>query len=136
MSRWNDPGSLRRAGKLQSTRSVRVLAFSAMRSLGKRGPQLQLNVRTQELGSWPYGWNESPLIGLLLLLALAPDEHLAAKCAAACLMAEGGRDNLQRSIPWRDLKNEAALGELHKGCIQSALKTSHRRVPVVVGNTR
>lgn len=50
-------------------------------------------------------------------------------------MAEGGRDNLHRSIPWRDIRNEAALGDLHKGRIQSALELSHRRAPVVVRNT-
>lgn len=109
-----------------------MVALTAMRRVKTQRRQFQLEVPIQELGTWPHRWNESPLIGILLLLALAPDGHLATKCAAACLMADEGRDSLHRSIPWRDIKNEVAVGDLHKGCIQSALETSHRRAPVVV----
>lgn len=112
-----------------------MVAFSAMRSKAVRRRQQQLEVQTQELGSWPQRWNESPLIGIPLLLALAPDGHLAAKCAAACLMAEGGRDNLHRSLPWKEIKDEAALDDLHNGYFQSAVETCHRRAPIVVRDT-
>lgn len=137
ISRRDAPSGSRRAGNFHNAGGARVFAFSAMCALKKaRRRHIQLDVPTEELGSWPYRWNESPLIGIVLLLALAPDGQLAAKCAAACLMAEGGRDNLHRSISWRDIKTEAALGDLHKGCVQSAIEMSHRRAPVVVRDTR
>eukprot|EP00903_Cladosiphon_okamuranus_P016193 g14943.t2 len=132
MSRWDDLSNARRAGQFQNTPAARIVAFSTMRSVKTRRRQHQLEVRTEELGCWSQRWNESPLIGIVLLLALAPDEHLAAKSAAACLMAEGGRDNLDGSIPWREVRREAVLGDLHKGCLESALEVSHRRAPVVV----
>lgn len=131
-ARWKDLSSARRAGNIENARTVRILALSAMRSKALRRRQHRLEIVTQELGNWSQAWNDSPLIGIALLLALAPDEYLAAKCAAACLMAEGGRDNLHRSTQWRDIKRQAALGDLHKGCIQSSLEGSHRRAPVVV----
>lgn len=132
MSRWGRLSCARRAGNVQNACTVRIVALSAIQSRKIRRRQHQLEVPTEELGYWSQRWSESPLVGIVLLLALAPDEHLAAKCAAACLMADGGRDNLQRSTPWRDIKREAALGDLHKGCVQSALGLSHRRAPVMV----
>lgn len=91
-----------------------------------------LHVSIRELGSWSQRWNESPLIGIILLLALAPYGDLATKCAAACLMAEGGRDNLSRSSLWQEFKNESYVGDAQKGQIQLALELSRRWTPIVV----
>jgi len=119
----------RREANISMSPSLRIAAFSATRTRRKRH---QLEVPVEELGLWPQRWNESPLIGIILLLALAPDGALAARCASACLMAEGGRDNLHRSIVWRELKNEVALGDAFIGRIQCALQASRRWTPVVV----
>lgn len=110
---------------------MRITALSALRSQ-RRGRRHLLEVSRQELGSWPQRWNESPLIGIVLLLALAPHGDLATECATACLMAEGGRDNLYRSSVWQEFKNESSLGDAQKGQIQSALELSRRWTPVVV----
>lgn len=101
----------------------------------KRKRRHLLEVSKQELGSWPQRWNESPLIGIILLLALAPCGDLATKCAAACLMAEGGRDNLNHSNVWQQLTSESSLGDAQKGQIQSALDLSRRWTPLVVCTT-
>ncbi len=110
--------------------SLRIAAFSVARAVKKRRHQLEVSI--EELGSWPQRWNESTLIGIILLLALAPDGDLAEKCASVCLMAEGGRDNLHRSIVWRELKKEAAVGDAFMGRVQYALEASRRWTPVVV----
>lgn len=120
----------RREANITISPSLRIAAFSATRAVKKKRHQLEVPV--EELGLWPQRWNESPLIGIILLLALAPDGDLAAKCASVCLMADGGRDNLHRSIVWRELKNEAALGDAFMGRVQYALEASRRWTPVVV----
>lgn len=134
MERWENLNASRRKGNIHSSPGVRVVAFSAMLP-GKKKRRQVLEVLPEELGLWPQRWNESPLIGIVLLLALAPDGQLAAQCAAACLMAEGGRDNLQRSSLWRELKRECALGISQRGRIQPTLANSRPWAPVVVRKT-
>ncbi|CAM9120215.1 unnamed protein product, partial [Ectocarpus sp. 13 AM-2016] len=129
--RWENLNASRRKGNIHSSPAVRVVAFSAMLP-GKKKRRQVLEVPPEELGLWPQRWNESPLIGIVLLLALAPDGQLAAQCAAACLMAEGGRDNLQRSSLWRELKRECAIGISQRGRIQPTLANSRPWAPVVV----
>lgn len=125
---------LRRIGKIQTIGRAGITALSIMRYQKKKRRQ-QLDVSRQELGSWTQRWNESPLIGIILLLALAPHEDLATKCAAACLMAEGGRGNLYRSSLWEELKKEYSLGVRRKGQIQLTLENSRRWTPIVVRQT-
>lgn len=108
-----------------------MVALSAMRLVRTKRRQL-LQVPVGELGLWPQTWNESPLIGIVLLLALAPDGDLASRCASACLMFDGGRDNLQRSSAWREVMKEAVLGDAQKGRIAPVLERSRRGTPIVV----
>ncbi|CAM9710801.1 unnamed protein product, partial [Scytosiphon promiscuus] len=130
LGRWDQIKTGRRLGNVGSA-SVGMAALSAMRLVRTKRRQL-LQVPVEELGLWPQPWNDSPLIGIVLLLALAPDGQLAAKCASACLMFDGVRDNLQRSSAWREVMKEAALGDAQKGRMTSALETSRRWIPIVV----
>ncbi|CAM9205036.1 unnamed protein product, partial [Ectocarpus sp. 12 AP-2014] len=70
--RWENVNASRRKGNIHSSTAVRVVAFSAMLP-GKKKRRQVLEVLPEELGLWPQRWNESPLIGIVLLLALAPD---------------------------------------------------------------
>lgn len=94
-----------------------------------------LQVTDDELGSWSQACNKSPLIGIVLLLALAPDGHLASQIAAACLMQEGS-ETLSRSSIWQGLPKLCALGHARNGHIETSLKNSRRGIPTVVRTSR
>lgn len=71
-------------------------------------------------------------MGIILLLALAPDGELASQCAAACLMSEGKGDILNRSSLWRDLRAACLNGDVSNAEVQSALEGSRRGSPIMV----
>lgn len=91
-----------------------------------------LEIKEDELGSWSQRCNDSQLIGLVLLLALAPDGHLASKCAAACLVS-GSKDDLDRSSLWQEMNEGCALANSRRGGLHSALTNFRRGIPTVVG---
>lgn len=91
-----------------------------------------IEIKEGELGSWSQRWNDSQLIGLVLLLALAPDGHLANKCAATCLVS-GSKDDLDRSSLWRDMNEGCAMADLRRGGLHSALTNFCPGIPTVVG---
>ena len=112
--------------------SAIIPAITKMHIFKQRRAANVLSVNKDELGSWSKTWNSSQLIGVVLLLALAPDGQLASQCAAACLLS-GSKDDLNQSSLWRKLKVDCARADACGGGLQTALANSCRWTPTVVG---
>lgn len=120
------------AGHLVQHRA-QLATLSMMRQSKVRKRRENLQVERSDLGAWTQRWSASPLMGIMLLLALAPEGDLACRCAAACLMKEGQKVfDGPGSTLWKEMRTACNQAIARGARIRSVLQASQGGSPILV----